>query len=163
LLAFPSNVITIAAFCFQMWAQICTTIVTVLRPCVDSWKLRHTCQFYGHFPRENKFTPMVLQDNLGWPFSPELKWINTNVVKYQTVAWIPPRLPPAGQRQITSTNTCFIRHCPNQSEHHATLFDSVKVLNMVKCVFLELAPGQGSQSSPVVGLRDRCRGRRYVA
>jgi hypothetical protein len=28
-------------------------------------------------------------------------------------------VPPAGQRQITSTNTK--RHCPNQSEHHATL------------------------------------------
>jgi hypothetical protein len=27
----------------------------------------------------------------------------------------------AGQRQITSTNTCFIHHSPNQSEHHATL------------------------------------------
>jgi hypothetical protein len=29
-------------------------------------------------------------------------------------------VPPAGQRQM-STNTCFICHCPNQSEHHATL------------------------------------------
>jgi hypothetical protein len=37
------------------------------------------------------------------------------------VAWIPSRFLPAGQRQITSINTCFIRHCPNQSEHHATL------------------------------------------
>jgi hypothetical protein len=37
------------------------------------------------------------------------------------VAWIPPRFPPAGQRQIMSTNTCFIHHWPNQSEHHSSL------------------------------------------
>jgi hypothetical protein len=39
----------------------------------------------------------------------------------EEMAWIPQRFTPAGQRQITSTNTCFICHCPNQSEHHATL------------------------------------------
>jgi hypothetical protein len=76
----------------------------------------HTSRFYGGFPWVSKFTPMVFQDNLGWPFTPHLKWI----FKYKTVAWIPPRFPPAGQRQMTSTNTCFIHHCPNQLEHHAT-------------------------------------------
>jgi hypothetical protein len=27
----------------------------------------------------NKFTPMVFLDNPGWPFSPQLKWINSQI------------------------------------------------------------------------------------
>jgi hypothetical protein len=27
----------------------------------------------------SKFTPMVFQDNPGWPFSPQLKWINSQI------------------------------------------------------------------------------------
>jgi hypothetical protein len=61
-------------------------------------KHTHTSQFYGHFPWVSKAIP-------------QLKWINS-----QVSAWIPPTFLPASQRQITSTNTCFIRHCPNQSE-----------------------------------------------
>jgi hypothetical protein len=33
----------------------------------------HTSRFYGRFPRVSKFTPMVFQDNPGWPISPQLK------------------------------------------------------------------------------------------
>jgi hypothetical protein len=104
----------------------CGTAVKPICVCVCVWELRPilTTKRVSLRVKDkvalgwvSKFTPKVFQDNPGWPFSPHLKWI----AKYQTVAWIPPRFPPAGQRQITSTNTCFIRHCPNQSEHHATL------------------------------------------
>jgi hypothetical protein len=78
----------------------------------------HTSQFYGRFPRVSKYTSMVFQDNPGWPFSLQLKWINSQI---SDCGMDSTEVPPAGQRQITSTNTCFIRHCPNQSEHHATL------------------------------------------
>jgi hypothetical protein len=37
----------------------------------------HTNQFYGRFPWVSKFTPMVFQDNPCWPFSPQLKCINS--------------------------------------------------------------------------------------
>jgi hypothetical protein len=61
---------------------------------------------------------MVFQDNPGWPFPPQLKWINSQI---SDCGMDSTEVPPADQRQITSTNTCFIHHCPNQSEHHATL------------------------------------------
>jgi hypothetical protein len=66
----------------------------------------------------NKFTPMVFQNNPGWSFFPQLKWINSQM---SDCAMDSTEVPPAGRRQITSTNTSFIRHCPNQSEHHSTL------------------------------------------
>jgi hypothetical protein len=78
----------------------------------------HTSRFYGRFPWVSKFTPMVFQDNLGWPFSPQLKWINSQIsVRGMDSTEVPPSWPET----ILSTNTCFIRHYPNQSEHHATL------------------------------------------
>jgi hypothetical protein len=46
---------------------------------VVSPKELHTSRFYGCFPRVNKFTPAVFQDNLGQPFSPQLKWINSQI------------------------------------------------------------------------------------
>jgi hypothetical protein len=39
----------------------------------------HTTRFYSHFSQVSKFTLMDFQDNPGWPFSPQLKWINSQI------------------------------------------------------------------------------------
>jgi hypothetical protein len=59
---------------------------------------------------------MVFRDNPGWPFFTQLKWINSQI---SDCGMDSTEVPPAGQRQLTSTNTCFICHCPNQSGHFA--------------------------------------------
>jgi hypothetical protein len=39
----------------------------------------HTHRFYGHFSQVSKLTPVVFQDNPGWPFSHQMKWINSQI------------------------------------------------------------------------------------
>jgi hypothetical protein len=82
----------------------------------------------GGFTWFSKFTPWFSRITRVGRFT--LNW-NRKIVKYQTVAWISPRFLPAGQRQIMCTNTCFICHCPNQSEHHATLPNIILIYPLV--------------------------------
>jgi hypothetical protein len=70
------------------------------------------------FPTSEQVHTHNFQDNPVRSFSHQVKWINSQI---SDCGMDSTEVPPAGQRQIMSTNTCFIRHCPNQSEHHATL------------------------------------------
>jgi hypothetical protein len=51
--------------CIQIWVILGYTHMSVLQP----------------FPTSVKFTPMVFQDSPGWPFSPQLKWINGQILQ----------------------------------------------------------------------------------